>query len=370
MTTFDGLTLTLVSLGFIAMLGGYFYYLKKRYPELTIGETVTMLTVKDSETLFILIIMVLNFAEAMMAASIHPQNQDAPNPIARFLAHTIIQVISAIGGIIIWRDALMLFQPGTLATKIVRFFKVCMAFVMLVIIPIINLFVIANGLLETTQLSLFFKSFILSDAEIDAIAGSFGLPVPYSSWAALSYIMTASLTVTFVHMIVIGYEGLAVIDPSNAKRREEIIREIKGSKADDKKGDKDKKEDKDKDKKSPEDKKQENVAELQSNIDWFLNRIEDPKDKRNAHKTEILGKLDKSEDDLKFDIARAFASTRKTVEETEKRQGMSKEDAKHASNKALMALVDRLSAKPSETDVKKRGLGLVLTKKHIADVGN
>lgn len=366
MATIDGLTLTLVSLGFLILLGFYFWYLKKRYPELTIGETITMLTVKDSETLFIVIIMFLNFAEAMMAASIHPQNQDAPNPIARFMAHTIIQVISAIGGIIIWRDALMLFQPGTLATKIVRFFKVFIAFIMLAIIPIINLFVIANGLLETTQLMLFFKSFIYSDTEIDAIAGDFGLPVPYSPWANLSYIMTASNAVTFVHLLVIGYEGLAVVDPSNAKRREEIIREIKSKREEkeDKKKEGSTKEDK---KKEAEAKKEEDISKLEDNVAWFLNRIKDGK--ADTHKSEILGKLEKCDVNVQIDLARAIASTRKIVLEMESRVGMSKTDTEHACNKALLALIDRIGASTTEPDVKKRGLGVILTKKHVSDVG-
>ena len=87
----------------IVIFGFWLKKLTKKYEDLTIGEILSMVIVHESETVFMFVTIFINLSEAILAASITPTGETPPNPLSRFLSHTLISSGAIAAGIALFR---------------------------------------------------------------------------------------------------------------------------------------------------------------------------------------------------------------------------------------------------------------------------
>jgi hypothetical protein len=203
---------TLVALGFIL------YTIKKSNPNASLGDLINILLLREKVTIFIVGAIVANFAEGLMAASIHPVGEQQVNPLARYLVHTTISLVGIV---------CMLYLPNLLkvmasekdASRRKGMYLLALSLLIgAVMFPFLNLLVMAGGLKEVDYLIWMLRFW-------HPAGGLY-------SFEQMSYVLQGSVAATFAHFFLMFIDGLFVvtsthkdvqvnIDPANAGKIEE-----------------------------------------------------------------------------------------------------------------------------------------------------
>lgn len=365
----NGLLIVFFALLAIAGLVLWFWRLKKKYPKMPLGEILSMVFVKDSETIFIISCILINFSEAVMAASIHPVGETPPNPIARFLSHGLISFVAISAGVTLIRDMAKIFVKKIGATQIIaRTLKVLLVTTAALGLPVVNMYLISNGLHESVPLSLFMASWnpFISDTELAKALIMYDLPPNYSFWDGLSYVMSTTVCLTGAHMLLVGIEGFNNMDSTNKVRYNKMFEGIpdeeeKEGEKDKDKGEKDKG-DKDKGDKDIMDAEKRLIEKVKDNLSFLLRRVGYSGEGLTQNRDTAAGKLDKMVLQEQAKMAERLAILVNAAKTLDNQTDL-KDDEKKKKKKEIEDKIRSLFGNsPKETDLDKRGFGITLKK--------
>ena len=212
---------TIMGVVTMALFGYYLYSLKKKHPEANSGELISDIYLNNKETVFIFGTLFVNFAEAMLASSIHPPGQMAPNSFARFLTHGTVAFV-AIGAAMYFPGYLRAFIETFRTVKfkegwfkyLGRFIALLLAFTGMVGLPLLNLFIIANGTGQVMQTSILIYDCLpwISDQQMVSIYRSWGQADNYSSFSNIHYVMSASFGMTIAHFYLMAQHSAVIME--------------------------------------------------------------------------------------------------------------------------------------------------------------
>lgn len=237
----------------LLIMGGIAWQMHKT--KQTLFEVVNGLFKRQNLSIIMGVIMVLNLAEALMAASLLLTSQKySLNLFARFIGHMSISAASLACALFIsdtvkslWESLLALH----LGAALVRAIRLIIVFNLAWILPCFNALIISNGLHETASLRLLGAYYFGSDkyyiyllAKGNPAIGPGPLDIAYEPWDALSYPMATTLGITVIHIIFLALDLLIVLDPLDLKKKAAAEKEEKDEK-DEKEPDQDKKADED-----------------------------------------------------------------------------------------------------------------------------
>lgn len=178
----------LMGLAAIAGLGFAWYFIKKKNPDMTSGDLINLLLLREKMTIFVFAMILVNIAEAIFAASIAPVGELPPNPLARMLIHATV----AVSGIVcnLYFPSLMVVASEEKDKKRKRDLWLTVLFLLggSFFFPVMNLTIIAKGL-----------------GEVDKLAWMWRIWSPYGGFAAfkqMSYAMAASVSAMFAHFFL------------------------------------------------------------------------------------------------------------------------------------------------------------------------
>ena len=229
---------TIIMLG-LAMLLGVIWWsrtLLKKNPDLTFGDIVNNLFLREKVSVFIITCFIINFAEALMAASITPSGEVQVNPLARILSHMVIAIAAITCGLMLptfFADLFAKENKKRLATA----FIFMMAVFGTIALPYINVLLIANGLKQTQLLNLYILDLNPMN-DMPSYYQSIGLSPMFSPSGAMQYPMITSIYVTFAHYFLVVLDGAFII--YNKKESKPDAKKPDGNKDTNKDADKDK----------------------------------------------------------------------------------------------------------------------------------
>ncbi len=218
----DTTAISWLGLGTLFVIVVWLYYEKKRHPGLEPGKIIMLYMTKYNISFFMGLCIVMNLAEAMMAASlISTEEQFKLSFVARYLTHLSLSVAS-IGGAFtifkewaVWRSTFSSRKSFRPSKFVFRSLRVLIATSAAFLLPILNMYIISNGLQETAHLKLLLESINFLDLDNSRyiyLLAKNGLTIDYEPWDNVSYPMIATVGVTFTHLITIAWEGLTLTD--------------------------------------------------------------------------------------------------------------------------------------------------------------
>lgn len=344
----------------IVIFGFWLKKLTKKYEDLTIGEILSMVIVHESETVFMFVTIFINLSEAILAASITPTGETPPNPLSRFLSHTLISSGAIAAGIALFRTVSGIFKPDMSAGQ--RVVKAVLALTLTIAalgIPYLNMRIIANGLHESLQLQLFVISinpFISTDTLIKTYI-YYHLPATYDPWDGMSYVMCTTVSLTGVHLLMVLIEGLHVLDSSNVTRTKIVFGDRKKESVNKKEAKKENKEENDYEEKG----EKRHNAKIETNIELCLKFLNYSGDKLNNIKNTALGKLTQIDNTrTRAQLASRLANIVTEIA-TIKSIG-SADEKKKRKEKIEHNIIELFKGNPRETDGNKVGFGIDVKK--------
>lgn len=255
----------------------YFKVKKEKKP---IGEIFNVMMVHQRESFFVGLTLLLYFGESALAASVHPDGESLPNPLARFAVHLGISLSGMVAGLAFVRDLAAVFEKDL--DNVSRYSRIFSAFIICSLtfaVPLGNSFLIAFGLGKVMEYYLFVLDWgfplclFVDDAKVAMKAIDNGLSyvemdmatgvttvVRYNTLVGIGYTLAAALFATFVHVCYTVYEGLQNL--TSAARRKVLFSNPHWTEEDYKKAEEAaKKKEEEKKKKEEDDKKREERAE-------------------------------------------------------------------------------------------------------------
>jgi hypothetical protein len=364
----NGMLIIFFGLLAIAALVFWMWRLRKKYPKMPMGEILSMVFVKDSETIFIFSCILINFSEAVMAASIHPAGETPPNPLARILSHGLISFVAISAGVTLIRDMAKIFVKKIGTSQVVaRLFKVILVTTAAIGLPIVNMYLIANGLNESIALSLFMASWnpFVSDAQLAQVLTFYNLPPNYSYWDGLSYVMSTTVALTGAHMLLVGIEGFNNMDSTNKVRFNKMF---EGLEDDNEKGEKDDK-GKDKGDKGKDDKEKDIMEaekrlleKVKDNLSYLLRRVGYSGEGLTQNRDTAAGKLDKMVLQEQAKMAERIAQLVNASKTLDSQTDLKDEEKKKKKKEIEDKIRSLFGNSPKEADLEKRGFGITLKK--------
>lgn len=223
METLDTSSISWLGLGTLALLVIWLYFEKKRHPNLEPGKIIMLYLTKYNISVFMGLCIIMNLAEAMMAASlISGKEQFALSYLARYLGHLSLSAMSVLGALTIFKEVKIWrstftggFKGFSLWKLFVRSARIVISAGAAFLLPMINMFIIASGLGETAHLKILLASFYFWDFDGSSYMYQLaknGYTIDFEPWDVLSYPMVATVAVTISHMIAIVWEGLTMTD--------------------------------------------------------------------------------------------------------------------------------------------------------------
>lgn len=304
----------------LALIGGWIW-LVTRKSKASAGEVVATLMVTKNETIFMVIITLIYIAEAMLAATVHPEGQIAPHPMARFITHLGISVAGLVANLTLVRDIASIAEKGVdPASRVFRFGVMMGVAFLSLAIPYYNAELISSGIGEDIPFQLYIYSLYpgVSSEEINSIAEAYGYSTPYNAWAALSYVMKTTWRLTVIHLVLSGVEAFR--NMSSKERRGMLFlteaqrAEIYGEEEEAEEEDKDKKKKKKKDKKK--DKEDDDI--ISKNIEFLLRRVGYSGDKLTSQTKLAVQRLSKLDEEKNFAVAGSILDLKAKAEKIDK----------------------------------------------------
>lgn len=196
----------------LGMLLGFIYWIHntmKKNPNLTFGDIVNAKIVTEKVSIFILGCFLINFSEALMAASIHPVGQVPPNALARIVGHMIIAMAGITSGLSMPDLFRALISPKT-KNRGGALFLFILSFVGTFGFPYANLVIISSGLKEMQLMNIFIYSLVPWNNMVDYYS-SVGLPATFAPLEHMSYVMLTSIIMTIAHYFLVIFDGTHMI---------------------------------------------------------------------------------------------------------------------------------------------------------------
>lgn len=345
-----------------ALLGWMFYSLNKTYgnKDLDLGELMSLLAVDKSETIFVMVIIILFIAEGFTAASLHPKD-DVNVPFSTITSHVCLAILGAVSTITAVRDiAAVTIKDVPLRYRIWRIAGLILGLFFAIWIPIITVGLIAAGLDKGFEYDVWLYSFnpFIDSVEYHGYLFKYGFPDNYQPYNSLPLMLKRSIWVTVFHMLALLWEGTR--NMSSPKRTYMLMKKIKAELSMDfeKEDSKDDNEEDDKDKDKSKDTDSKHVLDNLKYILGFINYEKSKIDKVAQHASNYILSLKKDDDDQRVRFGVAIASLRSRIEHY---HGMGDGNAKKKKKGELKSEVYQLFENdPKNSDLRKRGLGVPL----------
>jgi len=203
-----GNTLWAILLSLVTFFGAGFmaYKIKKKHPKATFGDIVNFFILREKISAKIIILFLINIAEAAVAASIHPPGQQDPNPVGRFALHLTIAMAGIFCGIYAFNLMHILAKKSRSFVKDKKYFKLTILVVLTISVfsaaayfPYLNVMLIANGVNQTAICAAFFDVSI-SD------------PLPnWEHFKYMKYILASSCAAVIAHYVLLIIDGLYLL---------------------------------------------------------------------------------------------------------------------------------------------------------------
>lgn len=187
--------------------------------EYSIGDYINETLLKEQSTFVIFVLIVINIAEGVLSASIHPPNEEQINPISRFLTHVSISLVGIIAAVNFAKAVIEVFKHSTFISEksmrkrplmwIYLGVLTTIAFVigwLAIFLPFLNLSVIATGLGQMELADLAFVTTFTVGGEIDYTL--YGYPPDFDPFASMSFQMRASWLLVLCHYALGIYDSL------------------------------------------------------------------------------------------------------------------------------------------------------------------
>lgn len=198
---------TILSLTVVLFLSIAIWIVKRRNPSLRLGDAINHIIIIDHVSIFVGVMIFANLAEALWAASIHPNNQVHINIVTRFVGHLVIGALSVTSGIMVSAYARRIINNELKLS----FWYICLilsSIIMAFTLPFLNLLVIAGGI---GQPELVYYMFYY----------------PMESFSRMEYGLQASTILTLVHIAAMIMDimyilatGTGVSDKKNENKTE------------------------------------------------------------------------------------------------------------------------------------------------------
>lgn len=187
--------------------------LLKNNPNMTIGDLLNVMFMREKLSIFILGAIFLNLVEGFTAASITPIGEAAANPLARILSHTIISIAGITCGLALPSTFFILFEkPKFWAWHFLIFIGSLFGTFYL---PWVNLSLIANGLKQTQVLHLYVMDLFpwnnMQNVYARLRLQGIKVPINFNPIDAMPYILAVAVKVTWVHYFLTNLDGAHLI---------------------------------------------------------------------------------------------------------------------------------------------------------------
>lgn len=218
----DTTAVSWLGLGTLGLIAVWLYFEKKRHPGLEPGKIIMLYMTKYNISFFMMLCIIMNMAEAMMAASlISSDDKFALSFVARYFSHLSLSTMSILGAFTIfkeyqvWRSTFSGWKTFRFSKLVFRSLRLAISAGAAFLLPVLNMYIIGNGLHETAHLKLLLASLNIFDFDHSGylyLLAKNGLTLEYEPWDNVSYPMIATFGVTITHLITIAWEGLTLTD--------------------------------------------------------------------------------------------------------------------------------------------------------------
>lgn len=206
-------------LGFVVLIlgGGWLYWLSSKHPGRDVGLVILDMLNRNRVTVAMVGVGLLTLGEAVMAASITPAEEKFQiNPWGRFITHAGIGGVAlaiSVGFVNLLAEFLRSLWSKNFALMAALLFMVFVSGIAAFYLPYWNMMLIANGLNESREVSLYFDSWFMSRTEFMSRIIFARKPTDYDAWDALSYPMATTVMMFAVIMLLMAYEaGAHILD--------------------------------------------------------------------------------------------------------------------------------------------------------------
>lgn len=176
----------------ILAIGFWIFSLYKKNPEMTLGEILNKIFLRQKISVFVLTLIFINIAEAIWAASITPVGEIQINPLARIMTHGSVSLVAITCGI---------YLPSAIRTMLMvkgkEFAQMFVVFIGVFIgamgLPYLNALLISGGLKETHHLA-------------KILNGNFTV-----GFMHMSYAMQATVVALIAHYFFVMLDGIMIL---------------------------------------------------------------------------------------------------------------------------------------------------------------
>lgn len=321
-------TLIWIAVATLAAIFGWLYWIKQKNPELTFGDLFAKMLYKEKFTFFLLLTFLINFAEALFAASIHTVGEVQINPLARFLTHLSIQMMSLVASIFaakLLQEHMERDVKEAVSRRNSRIIMLIFTLAVALLFPYFNLLLISGGLRETHHLAAL-------------LSGKAGV----EAWIRMSYAMQATLVSTITHYFLVTLDSAYTIyqakEPVKNASLYDVNASINNRDAANQQADLDK---------------------FSDTIRWLLLRYSYSGRKLEAKLLAANSAIDRMKDPEKIKLSNKCATLVRTIEKWEKDRApsMSDEDKKKQKHKFLQDIFNVFK----DTTAGGKGFGMQLS---------
>jgi hypothetical protein len=250
-------------LGFMVILAGMLYLIRKNNPDRDLGEVLTTSVINQNEVILDVIIIFLYLAEAITAASVHTEGAGPmSNPFARLITHLLISSVGAVANLTLIKDIATIFRPMPISYGIINAFIALILLTISISVPFANLDMIASNLSSEFEFRHWIYSLTASETSYQNFLIKYKYPENYKVWENLPVQLKVSIWTAMVHYLVMVLLSLrtlstptrrallflhvdkyekkaeAIIKPKEKEEKEEKKEESKEEKKEEKKEDK------------------------------------------------------------------------------------------------------------------------------------
>lgn len=221
--SFNQIISTVMAIALFIGIAFLIYYLRSREENKgkELGKVILEQFVRFPLTIFLIADIGLSVAEGAMAASI---GDHLVNPVVRYLVHSAMMFLSIVAAMNFAKEGkrfLAAFSREKYQTLPLRFMIFGIITLLTLGLPILNMYIIANGMGQVNELMLAMNwlSPFTSEREMIGYIIMAGKDVGYNPWGGMSYPMSATLGMTGVHLVLIFWKSLKLADLEDPRIR-------------------------------------------------------------------------------------------------------------------------------------------------------
>ncbi len=190
-------------LGFMVLLAGMLYLIRKNNPDRDLGEVFTTSVINQNEVILDVIIIFLYLAEAITAASVHTEDAGPmSNPFARLITHLLISSVGAVANLTLIKDIATIFRPMPISYRFINIFIAIILLVISIAVPFANLDMIASNLSSEFEFRHWIFSLTASENEYTSFLIKYKYPENYKVWENLPVQLKVSIWTAMIHYLV------------------------------------------------------------------------------------------------------------------------------------------------------------------------